>query len=100
MGLERDWGYSIRHYYALKHTYGSPEDLKRFIDECHGRQIRVILDGVYTFSNSECPLLQIDRDYWVRKFYTVKNFPKKNAKNIRSLTRNHDLASFFALILI
>jgi 1,4-alpha-glucan branching enzyme len=95
--MERDWGYSIRHYYSLKHSYGSPRDLKQFIDECHGRQIRVILDGVYTFSNTNCPLLQIDRDYWVRYFYTVKNIPKQNSKNIRSLTRNHDLASFFCV---
>jgi 1,4-alpha-glucan branching enzyme len=74
--MEHDWGYSTRHYYALKHSYGSPGDLKRFVDECHGRQIRVILDGVYTFSNTDCPLLQIDRNYWVRKFYIVKNSSK------------------------
>ncbi len=84
MGMEHDWGYSTRHYYSLKHSYGTPEDLKRFIDECHGRQIRVILDGVYTFTNTECPLLQIDRDYWVKEFYTTEKFRNKT-KNIRSL---------------
>ncbi len=84
MGMEHDWGYSTRHYYSLKHSYGAPEDLKRFIDECHGRQIRVILDGVYTFTNTECPLLQIDRDYWVKEFYTTEKCRNKT-KNIRSL---------------
>ncbi|CAF3918143.1 unnamed protein product [Adineta steineri] len=72
MGMAHDWGYSTRHYFALKHSYGSPEDLKRFVDECHGRGIRVILDGVYTFSNNDCPLLQIDKNYW---YYADRHHP-------------------------
>jgi 1,4-alpha-glucan branching enzyme len=99
MGMEHDWGYSTRHYYSLKHSYGTPEDLKRFIDECHGRHIRVILDGVYTFTNTECPLLKIDRDYWVKEFYTTEKFRKKT-KNIRTFMKNHHWVSFLQCILI
>ncbi|MGL5804505.1 MAG: alpha-amylase family glycosyl hydrolase, partial [Xenococcaceae cyanobacterium] len=59
-----NWGYKVRHFFATETSYGSTEDLKRFIDECHARGIRVIMDGIYNHTDEECPLLQIDRNYW------------------------------------
>ncbi|CAF1458808.1 unnamed protein product, partial [Adineta steineri] len=38
--LGHDWGYTIRHYFSVEPSYGSSEDLKSFIDECHSRGIR------------------------------------------------------------
>jgi 1,4-alpha-glucan branching enzyme len=58
------WGYNPRYFFATESSYGSTEDLKKFIDECHGRGIRVFMDGIYNHSESECPLTQIDYDYW------------------------------------
>jgi 1,4-alpha-glucan branching enzyme len=58
------WGYNPRHFFASETGYGSTKDLKRLIDECHGRGIRVIMDGVYNHSEAEAPLTQIDHDYW------------------------------------
>lgn len=58
------WGYNPRHYFAPESSYGSTKDLKQLIDECHGRGIRVIMDGVYNHSESSAPLTQIDHDYW------------------------------------
>jgi 1,4-alpha-glucan branching enzyme len=58
------WGYNPRYFFATESSYGTSEDLKHLIDECHGRGIRVIMDGIYNHSESECPLTQIDHDYW------------------------------------
>ena len=41
------WGYDPNHWFALDKQYGSREQYKAFIDECHGRGIAVIVDVVY-----------------------------------------------------
>ena len=68
-----NWGYTVRHYFATESSYGSTEDLKRFIDECHSRGIRVFIDGIYNHTDEECPLLLIDRNYW---YYENKHYPE------------------------
>ncbi|MEN9521282.1 MAG: hypothetical protein RLZZ381_3870 [Cyanobacteriota bacterium] len=60
------WGYSPQHFFAAESNYGSTYELKHLIDECHGKGIRVIIDGIYNHSNTECPLTKIDHDYWYR----------------------------------
>ncbi|MFB2879387.1 alpha-amylase family glycosyl hydrolase [Floridanema aerugineum] len=69
-----NWGYLVSNFFALENSYGFPEDFKRLVDECHARGIRVILDGIYNHSASECPLLKIDRTYW---YYATKKEHKK-----------------------
>lgn len=61
---EHGWGYNTKYLMAPEAAYGSPDRLKFLIDECHGRGIRVILDGVFNHSASKAPLTQIDHDYW------------------------------------
>ncbi|NET90033.1 MAG: alpha-amylase [Kamptonema sp. SIO1D9] len=61
---DHSWGYNPRYFFATESSYGSTADLKQMIDECHNRGIRVIIDGIYNHSESECPLTQIDHDYW------------------------------------
>jgi 1,4-alpha-glucan branching enzyme len=61
---DHSWGYNPRYFFATESSYGSTEELKHLIDECHSRGIRVFMDGVYNHSESECPLTQIDYDYW------------------------------------
>ncbi|NEQ22983.1 MAG: alpha-amylase, partial [Microcoleus sp. SIO2G3] len=48
-------------------------DLKRFIDECHARGIRVFIDGIYNHTDEECPLMMIDRNYW---YYEYRHYPE------------------------
>ncbi|ADI15790.1 alpha amylase catalytic region [Truepera radiovictrix DSM 17093] len=61
---DHSWGYNPRHFFAVHPGYGTSEDLKRLVDACHGRGMRVILDMVLNHSESESPLTQIDHDYW------------------------------------
>lgn len=40
------WGYNPNFYLAPDKAYGTPNDLKKFIDECHKRKIQVFNDMV------------------------------------------------------
>jgi 1,4-alpha-glucan branching enzyme len=42
-----EWGYDPQHWFAPHEAYGSPDDVKRFVDEAHARGIAVVLDVVY-----------------------------------------------------
>jgi maltooligosyltrehalose trehalohydrolase len=50
---ERNWGYDGVLPYAPAHSYGRPEDLKRFIDGAHARNLMVFLDVVYNHFGPE-----------------------------------------------
>lgn len=72
---DHSWGYNPRYFFATESSYGSTSELKRLIDECHGKGIRVIMDGIYNHSESSCPLTQIDHDYW---YYHSPKDPDNN----------------------
>ncbi|MEP6787160.1 MAG: alpha-amylase family glycosyl hydrolase [Acidobacteriota bacterium] len=61
-----NWGYSPIHYFTPEENFGTTEELKALVDECHGLGIRVVVDGVYNHASTENPLTQIDHDYWFR----------------------------------
>ncbi len=65
---DHDWGYDPVQLFAVKAKYGTPQQFKEFVKECHQRQIGVIVDVVYNhlvgnnllekfggFTNSEIP---------------------------------------------
>ncbi len=56
------WGYNPSFYFAADKYYGTKNDLKKFIDECHGRGIAVILDVVLNHSFSQSPMVQLYYD--------------------------------------
>ena len=53
------WGYNPSFYFAPDKYYGPAEDLKAFIDSCHGRGIAVIIDMVLNHSYGQSPLVQL-----------------------------------------
>ncbi len=55
------WGYNPSFHGALDKAYGTKDDLKKFVDECHKRGIAVIVDVVYNHAFSQSPLAQM---YW------------------------------------
>ena len=49
------WGYDPNHWFALDKYYGTREEYKAFIDECHARGIAVIIDVVYNHATGSHP---------------------------------------------
>ncbi len=64
------WGYNPNFYFAPDKAYGTPDDYKEFIDECHRQGIAVILDMVFNQSDWQHP--------WYR-MYSVGSNPMYNA---------------------
>ncbi|MBU2492330.1 MAG: T9SS type A sorting domain-containing protein [Bacteroidetes bacterium] len=59
------WGYNTSFYFAPDKYYGSKNDLKKFIDECHKRGIAVIMDIVlnHMYGRSSFVRLYSSGDY-------------------------------------
>ncbi len=53
------WGYNPSFFFATDKAYGTREDYKRFIDECHKRGIAVIMDIVLNHAFSQNTLVQM-----------------------------------------
>ena len=56
------WGYNPNHYFALDKYYGTREQYKEFIDECHARGLAVIVDVVYNHATGSHP--------WAKMWWT------------------------------
>jgi glycosidase len=55
------WGYNPSFFFAPDKYYGTKNDLKAFIDSCHGRGMAVILDMVLNHAFGQNPLVRL---YW------------------------------------
>lgn len=59
-GPPRDhWGYHPVFYFAPEAGYGTPDDLRRLVDEAHGRGMAVIVDVCLAHSGKQHPFLQL-----------------------------------------
>ena len=57
------WGYDPQIISAINDSYGTPEQFKYFVDQCHNRGIAVILDIIWNHIRSSSPLWQMQPDY-------------------------------------
>ena len=64
----RNWGYDGVLPYAPDSAYGTPNDLKRLIDEAHGRGLMVFLDVVYNHFGPEGNYLHL----YAPQFFTTR----------------------------
>jgi maltose alpha-D-glucosyltransferase/alpha-amylase len=54
----RDDGYDIADYTSIHHDYGTLADFKRFVDEAHRREMRVITELVLNHTSDQHPWFQ------------------------------------------
>ena len=56
------WGYNPSFYFAVDKYYGTKNDLRAFVDECHGQGMAVIIDLVLNHSFGQSPFYLLYRD--------------------------------------
>ena len=56
---DRSWGYNPAFHFAPESAYGTPEELKRLIDEAHRRGLAVIMDAVFNHMDRNSALHQL-----------------------------------------
>lgn len=66
----RNWGYDGVYPYAVQNSYGTPDDLKKLVGECHKKGIAVILDVVYNHLGPEGNYLRDFGKYFTNKYTT------------------------------
>lgn len=84
----RGWGYDGVDLWAPHHTYGSPDDLRTLIDECHKRGLGVFLDVVYNHLGPEGNYLQSAGPYFTPHHKTpwgnAVNFDDEQNEGVRA----------------
>lgn len=67
----RNWGYDGVYAFAVQNSYGSCDDFKQFINECHKNNLGVILDVVYNHLGPEGNYTTQYGPYFTSKYHTV-----------------------------
>lgn len=65
-----NWGYDGVLPFSVNNNYGTPYDLKRLVDECHRREMAVLLDVVYNHFGPEGNYLPRFGPYFTSKYQT------------------------------
>jgi len=84
------WGYDGVDLFAPAHIYGTPDDLRRFVDRAHALGIGVILDVVYNhFGPDGCYLREFSPHYFSARhdneWGEALNFDGEHAIGMRQL---------------
>ncbi|MDB5232156.1 MAG: malto-oligosyltrehalose trehalohydrolase [Chitinophagaceae bacterium] len=64
----RNWGYDGVYPYAVQHSYGGPEGLKKLVDACHQKGIAIFLDVVYNHLGPEGNYLEQFGPYFTDRY--------------------------------
>ncbi|MFT7163483.1 MAG: glycosidase, partial [Flavobacterium sp.] len=73
-----DNGYDVANYYKVDSTYGSLEDFKKFLEEAHKKDIKIIMDLVVNHTSTDSKWFQESRkskDNPYRDYYIWKEKP-------------------------
>ena len=81
------WGYNPNHWFALDKAYGTREQYKEFIDECHARGLAVIVDVVYNHATGSHPWAKM----WWNGNATAENNPFFNVTPTHPYNVFHDM---------
>ena len=81
------WGYNPNHWFALDKYYGTREQYKEFIDECHARGMAVIVDVVYNHATGSHPWTKM----WWNGNATAENNPFFNVAPAHPYNVYHDM---------
>lgn len=81
------WGYNPNHWFALDKYYGTREEYKAFIDECHSRGLAVIIDVVYNHATGAHPWARM----WWSGSATAENNPFFNVAPAHPYNVFHDM---------
>ncbi len=94
----RNWGYDGVYPYSVQNAYGTPEDLKRLVEECHLRGIAVFLDMVYNHMGPEGNYIGQYGPYFTKQYCTpwgdALNFDGAWSDGVREYFANN--AAFWA----
>jgi 1,4-alpha-glucan branching enzyme len=82
--LDASWGYQVTGFYSPTRRYGSPDDLKYFMNKCHEEGIGVIIDwvpghfcpdahGLSNFNGDKLYETEIHPDWGTYKFDFARN---------------------------
>ncbi|HYC29413.1 MAG TPA: alpha-amylase family glycosyl hydrolase, partial [Chitinophagaceae bacterium] len=67
---KRNWGYDGVYPFAVQNSYGGAKGLQRLVNECHKRNIAVVLDVVYNHMGPEGNYLAEYGPYFTDKYHT------------------------------
>ena len=81
------WGYNPNHWFALDKYYGTRDEYKAFIDECHARGLAVIIDVVYNHATGSHPWAKM----WWNGSATAENNPFFNVTPTHPYNVYHDM---------
>jgi maltooligosyltrehalose trehalohydrolase len=86
------WGYDVVHFFAPTRLYGTPDDMRAFVDTAHELRLGVILDVIYNHCGSVgCFLPQFDGGYFSRKWKSdwghALNFDGEGSAPVREFFR-------------
>lgn len=83
----RNWGYDGVFPFAVQHSYGGADGLRRLVDECHHRGIAVLLDVVFNHLGPEGNYLAQFGHYFSNRYRTpwgdALNFDGRHADEVR-----------------
>lgn len=94
----RNWGYDGVFPFAVQHSYGGAEGLKRLVNACHQEGIAVVLDVVYNHIGPEGNYLSAYGPYFTNKYCTpwgmALNFDDAYSDEVRNFFLQNALMWF------